>query len=360
MNKHVKRVIIILGSVVGVLGAMVLGLFLNGTDFQKYSDNEIDKKDWMSSLKDETLINGIIMPGSHDSGTNTMSWLGQTQTYSVKEQLQIGVRYFDLRVNKKGEDDLIIYHDIIDGSDFEPIISDISKFLSDNQSETVLLDFQHFKNESQNDVKGLIDEYLTKDGLVIKNETSDSDLKFVSELTLGQCRGKCLIFFGDYSLDSNYDYGNNIFSRNNDECSFENMSLDSCYLSSYHKGNSQDFIDEALPEYFKRIKEKKERDGDKGIFVLQCQLTDGKLIFGPYSREKSHDSNISEYIASLKDNADFSLVNVVLRDFFTGEKSAQIISLNNYKDNLKETLRDNTKNLIFLENQYGKMHNREN
>ena len=48
----------------------------------------------MANIKDETLVNEIVMPGSHDAGSYGMVWLGETQQFSIDEQLQMGVRYF--------------------------------------------------------------------------------------------------------------------------------------------------------------------------------------------------------------------------------------------------------------------------
>jgi hypothetical protein len=282
----------------------------------------------MDDISDESLIQDIVIPGSHDAGTKGMVWLGETQCYTVEEQLLSGVRYFDLRVNKK-EDDFVIFHSIIDGSEFIPILQDIYEFIIENPSEVLLLDFQHFKGDSQQGVLELIEEYFLEDDLLVVNDTDKSDLHFISELTLGDARGKCIIFWGDRSAE--FSEINYLFTRNNDNCSRPEMSLNSYYFEEYHKGSSKNLIYNAFPTYFQRIEEKMNNEGYKGIFVLQAQLTDGNLIFGPWSRERAHNKNVSEYIENLKEFEEINYVNVIMRDFLTVEKCEQIIRLNEHK-----------------------------
>ncbi len=68
--------------------------------------------------------------------------------------------------------------------------------------------------------------------------------------------------------------------------------------------------------------------GVDGLFVLQCQLTDGKLIFGPWARERAQDETMSAYIENLGSSEDIDILNVILRDFITPDKCRQIIDLN--------------------------------
>ena len=55
------------------------------------------------------------------------------------------------------------------------------------------------------------------------------------------------------------------------------------------------------------------------------------FIFGPYAKEKGHDSNLSNYIDSLKTSSDLEYINIIMRDFVSVAKSEEIIALNTYK-----------------------------
>lgn len=329
MKKVIKIILISLGSLIALLLAFLLFLIINGSCNLKY-ENEAEKfPDWMKEIKDETYLHQVVIPGSHDAGSSGMNWLGETQNYSIKEQLEIGVRYFDLRVNDNNGK-LVIYHSIINGQEFIPILEDIKEFIKNHPSEILLLDFQHFKNGSEDEVFELVTNYLYNDNLLVVNEKNISDLEFITTLKVKDARGKCIVFWGDRSNDlSNY-----LFLRNNDTGTKKEMCLDSYYFDTYHKKNVKTLI-EQFPQYFEKIQDKVENEL-RGIFVLQAQLTDGALIFGPWSREKVGDKKISAYINSLSNSSLLADVNVIMRDFMTAKKTGEIIRLNYYKEIMKE------------------------
>ncbi len=335
----IKKILKISSLVLGLLFVLVivicLGIILNGTNMKRYKNYGKDYSNWMENISDDTLVNEIVIPGSHDAGSYDMIWLGATQAFTIDEQLEMGVRYFDLRVNKLSEDEYVIFHSIINGVDFLPILESIKNFVLDHPTETLLLDFQHFEGNSQNDVYNFITEYLYNNDLLVVNDTDLSDLAFINNLQLKDARGKCIIFWGDRSIDlSNY-----VFLRNNDECTNTNMCLNSYYVTDYHTKNAFYLEGTAYPLYFENIINKIESEG-KGIFVLQAQLTDGNLIFGPWSKEKSNDKKISNIITSFKDNENLKYLNVIMRDFLDISKSEEIINLNYYKGNMDKLINE--------------------
>lgn len=284
---------------------------------------------WMESISDNILLRKIVIPGSHDSGTKGMLWPWQTQKYDIAEQLELGIRYFDIRVNKK-RGKFVIFHNVSNGVEFKPILEQIKDFLLKNPSEVLLLDFQHFKGNSQFDVEKLLLETLQPHNLILQN-TSEDNLYFIHNLKLKDARGKCIIFWGD----RNYQKKNYLFVRNDNICSTGEQCLDSYYISRIHKSNIDKIIKLGHPEYFKRAFEL-EKNNKSGIFVLQCQLTDGLLLRGPYRREKKNSNKISEYVTSLHQHPHFDLLNVVMRDFIDAKKIDEIIKLNLQKNNAKQ------------------------
>ncbi len=330
-----KKILKITVNVLLILAVIVSSVVLNGLYFEKRS-KVVDFKyyGWMLYIADEVPVVDIVMPGSHDAGTYDMNYLGRTQAHPIAKQLNIGVRYFDLRVNKT-EEGYFLYHAMFDGENFVDVLEDIKTFITENPSETLILDFQHFKGGSEADVAAMLEASLASEGLAVKNETEQSDLAFISTLPLGQARGKCVILFGGNEvLVSEHDF---LFNRNNDACTKEGQALNSCYISEYHKGHSAPFIEEGLPAYYQNIKDKIEREGHKGLFVLQGQLTDGFYIFGPYAKEKWHDDRMSDYVAGIKDDPErLALTNIVMRDFLTLDKCKAIIALNYHKGTVQE------------------------
>lgn len=284
--------------------------------------------EWMDYIKDDTLIKEIIIPGSHDSGTIGMLYAARTQNSTILKQLEDGVRYFDVRVEKKKNAELVIYHSIAKGQSFTQVCDDILAFMETNTTELVILDFQHFKNDSMDDVAAILETRMSK--YLINNETELTDIDFIDSITLSSARGKILVCWGnDSCADRTW-----AFRRNNDEGSLENTVLDSYYESSLHKSNSDVFISKAYPDYYAKYMQK-----DKGLFVLQGQLTAKFILGSPKTREIEHNENMNNFLKGLRNNQEWlSYTNIVMRDFVNEgwEKIDSVIELNYYKGNVKE------------------------
>ena len=282
---------------------------------------------WMIMINDETAINKIAIPGSHDAATAGVIWAAQTQDKSIKEQLMLGARYFDLRVHKKG-DQYLIFHSIIDGIEFKRVLDDIEEFIVEHPTEFLVLDFQHFKGDSQDDVAKMLLERLGS--VLVKNNSGKDDVQFIRSLKLKDVRGKCLVFWGDESASKT----NYTFLRNDNECHRENACLDSYYISKLHKADAKTLIEKGHPVYFERLANK-EKESTDGIFVLQCQFTDGACVRGPRSRERKFGQAMTDYVKSLKTHNQLEGINVIMRDFLDTEKCTDIINLNYSKDIMK-------------------------
>ncbi len=288
-------------------------------------------KQWMSCIEDETLLKQVVIPGSHDAGTKGMFFLAETQGESVAAQLSKGVRYLDIRVSKKNDGSLVIFHGPIKGRKFQKVIDEITSFIAANVTETLILDFQHFDGNSQEDVAQAIESNWGQ--YLITKDKEKSDAEFFDALTLSSCRGKLLIFWGsDQGAERNW-----AFRRNNDAGTLSDTQLESYYDGDEHKKGSDHLI-KYLSNYIERYKEK-----DSGLFVLQGQLTAPKLLVSPKSLERKHGENMTRFVKALKDSPDLNYINIIMRDYITkgAEKINSILYLNAKKGNVKETAVEN-------------------
>lgn len=78
--------------------------------------DKINGANWMSSLCSDLPITAINMPGTHDSATKYVRFkpICNTQNLTIEEQLQIGVRYLDMRFELKDGRKLVAVHSIAD------------------------------------------------------------------------------------------------------------------------------------------------------------------------------------------------------------------------------------------------------
>lgn len=293
---------------------------------------------WLSKIKDDTPITKIALLGSHDSGTSELHSIYKamtiTQNYTIGEQLSFGCRYFDIRVNKKKNGELNIFHGPdTSGCSFESIAKDIVAFMQSNKSEFLILDFQHFKNDSQKDVIEALKDTGLLD-LAIQNNTPYTDLDFIASLTLKDVRGKVVITWGNNSANSSdYPY---LFRRNNDSCTIENAVLDSLYDEVENKKSTEEFIKESLPKYMEHILSNQNR-----ITILQGQLTLPSLLGNLEKLEKKHNQNMSNFIRNMESNASYlNAINIIMRDFVGSdlEKTNCVLHLNISKGIVKSEM----------------------
>ena len=315
-------------------------------------------QNWMSYLSDETLLVDVVMPGSHDAGTMSITAENlHTQSSGFYDQLIGGVRYFDMRVAEFKGTVRCIHANSGDpinstngtGIEFETVLSDMLRFVNENPSEIIILDFQHLWNDFESQVVPMIEERLTG-----KMLTKDKAKNYLN-LTMGQLRNWGVNFIVIVQDDSNELKSSNILGETVSAPNFDQHNymykrtenLLSQYDGDTHRSSASDLIG-IWPTYFNNFTE----DQYNKIFILQTQLTSGDLV----SREKSIRNDANKYFRGLKNNStNLAKVNVIMRDFvvddLSGVDSAQssiqsVIFLNVYKNQIKETELERFKLLI--------------
>lgn len=131
--------------------------------------------DWMGDLLHSQSpyatkpINQIMIPGSHDSGTYGMGTGARTQSLTIGEQLEIGIRYFDFRVRVKG-DVYYFHHTVPSDNDLGSKTDDPTKpgiperyafkqmrdFLLAHPNEILILKYQNFSDFGHDDYWDLV------------------------------------------------------------------------------------------------------------------------------------------------------------------------------------------------------------
>lgn len=111
-------------------------------------EKAVDSATWVSAIPDDVTVASLSIPGAHDAATFTMntpiiSSFAKTQAMSISEQLERGVRAFDLRpalVDGK----LKICHDKYDTNvSFADAVNAIVGFLDRNPSEFAIVLIRH-------------------------------------------------------------------------------------------------------------------------------------------------------------------------------------------------------------------------
>lgn len=151
--------------------------------------------DWLKNVPDETLISEINIPGTHDSGTMycDFRFFSRCQNTSIYDQLNMGIRFLDIRLEKKG-DTLYVCHSISkcykdkrkkERLTFDRVFKDCRQFLADNPSETIIMSLKRDHGPSSEEVfDTFFDFYSDNKVWYLKNKNP----------ALGKVRGKIVLF----------------------------------------------------------------------------------------------------------------------------------------------------------------------
>ena len=94
---------------------------------------------WMAGIPDTTKISSISIPGTHD----TMAFYGgdatQTQSLSLADQLNSGIRALDIRCRHKKDQFEINHGMVFQKSSFDEVMRTVTAFLKKNPTEVVLM-----------------------------------------------------------------------------------------------------------------------------------------------------------------------------------------------------------------------------
>ncbi|RFS22720.1 phosphatidylinositol diacylglycerol-lyase [Chitinophaga silvatica] len=96
---------------------------------------------WMSAVNDNTSLSALSIPGTHDSGARVepVGGTAKCQTLSIREQLDAGTRYLDIRCRHIGDAFAIHHGSIYQNMNFTDVLTMCYDFLAANPTETIIM-----------------------------------------------------------------------------------------------------------------------------------------------------------------------------------------------------------------------------
>ncbi|KAI0387928.1 PLC-like phosphodiesterase [Hypomontagnella monticulosa] len=164
---------------------------------------------WMRELRDEYPLSALSIPGTHNSPTSHMALPSvRCQAVHIREQLENGVRFLDIRVNVNSDSsDLALVHSAFPVSVrgtkyFKDMLEVVYSFLDANPSESIIMSI---KREGTG--RGT-DHQLSK---ILKDRFYEDGKRWYTEPRIpriGEVRGKIILLrrhVNDPSLDTEWD-----------------------------------------------------------------------------------------------------------------------------------------------------------
>ncbi|KAJ7378202.1 PI-PLC X domain-containing protein 2 [Desmophyllum pertusum] len=169
-------------------------------------DDSDDYSRWMENLPNEKQLiplTDLVIPGSHDSGTFFLdknmeigpdeppkirafgrlskrvksivhNW-SVTQSMTIYHQLTSGIRYLDLRVAYRAEDNEIHIY-------CTRVLDDVNRFVAKYPKEIVILDFNHFYDMDTATHETLADMLIAKFGKILRAPGEDGPKVTLQEM----------------------------------------------------------------------------------------------------------------------------------------------------------------------------------
>ena len=154
--------------------------------------------DWMASLSDERVLNEIAVPGTHDSATRyvQLAWFSKCQALGIREQLEAGFRYLDIRLGLAEGEGLQLMHGFTRCKTgpmpwsgtlmLDAVLDDCCAFLQAHPGETVLFAAKYEHGDAPTaELQRRLQAYIERD--------PDRWLLTDTIPTLGQARGKLVL-----------------------------------------------------------------------------------------------------------------------------------------------------------------------
>jgi hypothetical protein len=147
--------------------------------------------DWLSKLDDAISLADLTLPGTHDSAARFGGSSYECQSLTIRDQLELGIRWLDVRLRYDGIGALQAQHGRVDQrATFPEILAQINAFLEARPSEFVILKVQQEKSREGNNFGEAVERDL-------KASTADVFVGTVASATqlptLGALRGKIVL-----------------------------------------------------------------------------------------------------------------------------------------------------------------------
>lgn len=290
-------------------------------------------KNWMSYIKDETKLTEVVMPGTHNAGSNGMIPMACCQDDDMYTQFCYGVRHYCIRYKGSKKHGVVLSHGLATGKPLAEGLKLMRKMIDENSSEFFIFDMREYYPQKigpfsltypadDKTVEDMIQKYLDADRYAY------TDFEKVGEITFEKIRksGKRFIILNYRNAYRWCKDCDQIFPWN----------------PELHGKKAETFSKEVLTHFDKTQTE--------GIYWFQTQQTPNFGSEVGFVTPKKLDRGLRPYYQNILDaiaNNEFYLksANVISGDFMTEDyfKCREIIKLNLLKNNVKEELRDEFK-----------------
>ena len=113
----------------------------------------IDVENWMSTIPDSYPVSAITIPGTHDSAAYDSIWpFVKTQDMDILQQLNAGIRYFDLRCGMRNNVLEMVHGRALLGRTLESVLETLYSWLDTHPREGLIVQIKQDRAAEESDV----------------------------------------------------------------------------------------------------------------------------------------------------------------------------------------------------------------
>ncbi|QKT05254.1 hypothetical protein [Mycoplasma sp. OR1901] len=305
------------------------------SSYQLNNPKKYYAQEWMSEIPDNRSIFSLSIPGTHDSamynGTGIAytfaSNYAKTQYFDFANQLNLGIRAFDLRVNNEG---WLVHGATYSRQKLDEAMNSFSHFLSEHPSEFLVIRIKdenfnvnnsRYATSANNNYQNVLQKF--NNYLYNPEGKSFSDLKNDKGFKIKEFRGKMVILNHWHHKVNNTPNGGFMF---------RSVSYDSIIQDRYDGINS---IDEKVSLIRDMMHKASSINRDEDVFYIN--FTSMASGWRPFKSSREVNKKINELL--IKENTLHNL-GIVYMDF-PGPSLIQSVYKNNFyysKDELEKGL----------------------
>lgn len=292
---------------------------------------------WMKRIPDNYTLKDVQLIGTHDAGVNIQdgvscnapSALAVAQEWGITKQLNHGIRYFDIRLEKGNDNRHYPYHKTwslgcSSQKSFEQSLNEIINFIKLHSSETVILKISHTSSPSDSVIKMLDTFTNTTDTGRYFYKSNIENFNWVDK-KISDVRGKIVLLLDCEYMDYlNPQKGYFSFSTSKEK----NCSPDDATKIIYDNYSNTKAFDDMYRDQLNKLNQ---HGKDKNqLFLLSWTLTGGDII--------AHTPRPAAYLARLSKEQFGKLLpvpNIIYYDF--EDPGINKILIANYERNLPQS-----------------------
>ncbi|GAB7365748.1 hypothetical protein MBLNU230_g7083t1 [Neophaeotheca triangularis] len=144
---------------------------------------------WMSGIHDDIMVSSLSIPGTHDSAAFTSSVpFISTQNLNITQQLDLGIRYFDLRCGLR-ENIVEMVHGIsFLGLRLEQVLEAMYTWLGTHPTEALIVQIKHDREDEKSSI------HFSQGIINTLTQHSERWRTANTTPTLGELRGRIQLF----------------------------------------------------------------------------------------------------------------------------------------------------------------------